>query len=130
MTEERSAYHATPNEIKELAPRVLAILKTRIGRGMAITARFIAIELGLYGKYDDRRIRMIIRYLVVDCHETIAASHSSPRGYWWIGDEGEARAYLTELKRRNLGIWERYRSFSKAAHQKYGIPVEQLRLEI
>lgn len=130
MTEERAHYDASPAEVREYGPRIFAILRAHIGRANAINARTIAQRLGWHGEYDDRRVRMIIRTLIIEDGKTIGASDHDPRGYWWIDTEQEARAYLANLKSRNLGIWERYKSFSRAAYARFGIPVEQLRLDI
>jgi hypothetical protein len=128
--ETRAAYQASAAELAAYGPRVIAILKCHVGRTSAINARAIAEQLDWHGPYDDRRVRMIIRALIIERGETIGASDHDPRGYWWIDSAAEARAYLQNLKSRNLGIWERYRCFSRAAFRRFGIPVEQLRLEL
>jgi hypothetical protein len=130
MTETRASYTATPADVRDYGPRVLAILKAHVGRANAINARDIAQQIGWGGKYDDRRVRMIIRELIIGQRETIGASDHEPRGYWWIATEQEARDYLANLKSRNLGIWKRYKSFSYAAFARFKIPIEQLRLDL
>ena len=124
--ETKTAYQASDAELDEYGPRIIAILKCHIGRKNAITAKAIAAELGWCGRYDDRRVRMIIRRLVVERYELISSADDSPSGSWLIDSPAEARAYMADLKTRNLSIWERYRAIQKSAFIEFGIAPEQL----
>lgn len=129
MSEPRAAYQATDAELAEYGPRVLAIVRRHVGRANAIKARDIALELGWGGKYDDRRVRMIIRRLVIEQRQNIGSADDKPAGSWWIDSPDEVRSYLADLKARNLGIWERYQAAQRNAFIAFGIAPEQLQFD-
>lgn len=124
-----SAYRASDKDMELYGDKVLAILKSRIGRANAITARAIATELKLYGEYDDRKIRMIIQRIIDEEQETIGSSdRGDPSGYWYIADEDELLNCIEDIDRDIAGYRRRRDNLSQGGRKRFGAPVEQYRM--
>jgi hypothetical protein len=130
MSETKARYDATPADLRDYAPRILSILQRHVGRANAITADDLAMRLNIKGANANRRVRMIIARMVLNNGEFIGSSPHEPRGFWLIDNRDEAREVLLNWRNRSLSLMRRYKRIAELAYRKFGIPIEQLKLEI
>ncbi len=119
--------HLTAADQLELPERVLDKLRHFCGPENAATARSIARSLGMHGRWDDRKIRLVILELLQEKQYPIAATDD---GYFWVTDEAQARRYLNDLLVRDLAIRKRYNLFRAAAAVNFNLFYDQLSLDL
>lgn len=129
-TDDRKAYQASDDDMQKYAPLIREVIAHHVGRNRAINADLIAEKVGITGKYANRKTRSIISRMVDEQDDFIGSSPSDPPGYWLIADRAEVQDVLRNWRNRSLSIMRRYKVLSDRAFKKFGIPVEQLRLEI
>lgn len=127
--EYKAAYKASDTEMQDYAPRIRAVLASHNGRNRAINADHIAAQVGITGKNANRRVRMIVARMIDD-GALIGSSPHEPRGYWLIQDRDEVRDVLANWRNRSIAIMRRYKILSDRAFQEFGIPVEQIKMEL
>ena len=128
--EEHPAYQASDAEMLLHAPTIRQLLAHHVGREQAINADTIAARIGITGKNANRRVRSIIARMVDEHGDFIGSSPHAPTGYWMIKDRDEVKSVLINWRNRSLAIMRRYKRLSDMAYRTYGIPVEQLKLEM
>ena len=103
---------------------VLALLKGRQGRDMAIMAGALANQLE---QRSDVRVRQLIRELIKD-GAPIAAAVDKPAGYFMATTWEEAGDYAANLRSRCIADAVRRRDFLRAFGRWFNRPVIQERL--
>ncbi len=116
-------------EERTLPPLVLRVLQAHIGRLNAITARSVATQLGMHGRYDDRKVRAAAALLRKD-GKLVGATFSKPPGFYMIANEAEWRDCLDELRGHVIPIWQTYGDLAHSGERAYGVALDQMRLEL
>lgn len=91
----------------EARPEIKRILDAHEGEGNPITAGDIAKALGWNGKYDDRKVRLIIEAMLWEADLAVLATTKDPPGYFKPNTWAEWQEYEQALKARIKGICER-----------------------
>lgn len=111
--------------------RVLAILRCRRGRALAIAAADLAALAGIPGgtarRASPREIQEIIHRLRVEHHIPIASAAGKPNGYYMPETPEEIEQFCHELRAKALGSLQ-----AMAAVKRVGLPelLGQLVMEI
>lgn len=128
---EPGAYQARDGDMEKYADAILAIIKSHVGHENAITARKIAEQLKLFGAYDDRKVRMIIRRIIEEKQETICSSdRGNPNGFFYPRNEQELLDNIQDIDGDIAGYRRNRDNLSRAGAKRFGGPVEQHRMAL
>jgi hypothetical protein len=114
---------ASPKDRARIA-RVLALIRTRIGRDRAVSMHAISEQLGL----STRDIQDIVKFLVEERSWPIGSATSKPFGYYLIRSEEELRQNYQHFVRRGVSNLRHARAYKKASI--VGPIVGQLEMEV